>query len=353
MSGSTGRSVSLTEVLHRHLLAGIVLSYVLAAVFPSLGLWIKETRVLELTLPSGRLLMTLPTMMLALLLFHAGLRARPERIRQIAARPTMMIAGLAANLAVPLGFLAVLLPTLRCWHNPDEAAMILVGLALVTAMPIAGSSTGWTQAADGDMALSLGLVLASTLLSPFTTPAALHALGVLAPGRHGVELQRLAGQDTGSFLALWVLLPSLVGLAIRGVLGDARTRTAEGWLRPVAPVVLLVLCYANASACLPQAFGQPDWDFLAVTLALVAALCVLTFAAGGIVARLLGADPSQRAALMFGLGMSNNGTGMVLAALALGSRPLAMLPVILYNLAQHLVAGGVETYLRRSKPVAG
>ncbi len=52
------------------------------------------------------------------------------------------------------------------WHNPDEVQNILVGLALVASMPIAGSSTAWSQNADGDMALSLGLVLGSTLLSP-------------------------------------------------------------------------------------------------------------------------------------------------------------------------------------------
>ena len=69
------------------------------------------------------------------------------------------------------------------WHNPDEVQNILVGLALVASMPIAGSSTAWAQNADGDLALSLGLVLGSTLLSPLTTPLALHAVGLMATGR--------------------------------------------------------------------------------------------------------------------------------------------------------------------------
>jgi BASS family bile acid:Na+ symporter len=56
---------------------------------------------------------------------------------------------------------------------------------------------------------------------------------------------------------------------------------------------------------------------------------------------------------MFGLGMNNNGTGLVLAAIALGSRPLAMLPIIVYNLTQHLVAGCVDTMLQRSTPKPG
>jgi BASS family bile acid:Na+ symporter len=345
LNSSRGRRIDVAGLLHRHLLKGIVLSYVLAAAWPGPGLWIRETRLLDLAWTT----VTLPTFLLATLVFQAGLRVNGERARQIAARPAMMLAGLAANVAVPLTFLAALVPTLRYWHNPEEAAMILIGLALVTAMPIAGSSTGWSQAAGGDLALSLALVLVSTLLSPLTTPTALRTLALLAEGTPGAELHRLAGRGTGSFLAAWVLLPSLVGMAVRGALGADRTRLLEGRLKPVAPATLMVLCYANASVCLPRVLGDPDWDFLAVTLVLVAALCVLTFAAGGLLARLLGADPGQRAALMFGLGMNNNGTGLVLAALALGSRPLALLPILVYNLVQHLVAGCVDAFLKRGQ----
>ena len=76
---------------------------------------------------------------------------------------------------------------------------------------------------------------------------------------------------------------------------------------------------------------------------------MLTFAAGHVIGRLLGADRGQRAALMFGLGMNNNGTGLVLASMALGSQPLVMLPIIVYNLAQHLIAGCVDALLRRAE----
>ena len=79
----------------------------------------------------------------------------------------------------------------------------------------------------------------------------------------------------------------------------------------------------------------------------------MTFAAGYALSLALRTDRGQRAALMFGLGMNNNGTGLVLASVALGSQPLAMLPVIVYNLTQHLVAGCVEALLRRPGEAAG
>jgi bile acid:Na+ symporter, BASS family len=346
----TNLALDVSHFLHRHLLKLIVLSYVLAAAYPALGLWIKDAEILSFGTVGGRATMTLPKLLLALLLFNAGMRVKFARVSQIARRTGMMLAGLAANLAAPMIFLAVMVPALRAWHNPDEAAVVLVGLALVTAMPIAGSSTGWAQAADGDMALSLGLVLGSTLLSPLTTPASLHALGSIAPGQYGEQLHHLAGRDTGAFLAVWVLLPSLAGVAARTVLGEIRSGAVERRLKIVAPITLLVLCYSNASACLPQALGEPDWDFLGITLTFVAGLCISTFAAGYILARLLRADHGQRVALMFGLGMNNNGTGLVLASLALGSQPLAMLPIIIYNLTQHIVAGCVDALLQRTAP---
>ena len=49
---------------------------------------------------------------------------------------------------------------------------------------------------------------------------------------------------------------------------------------------------------------------------------------------------------MFGLGMNNNGTGMVLASAALSTLPCALLPVLAYNLVQHLMAGGADRIVR-------
>ena len=109
-----------------------------------------------------------------------------------------------------------------------------------------------------------------------------------------------------------------------------------------------MLCYTNASACLPQVFGTPDWDFLAVTIGFVVGLCALTFVAGHLLGRLLGADRDAQAALMFGMGMNNNGTGLVLASAALASQPLVLLPIIAYNLAQHLAASCACAALRRA-----
>jgi BASS family bile acid:Na+ symporter len=347
MNVQNWRISSLGHVLHRRLLTLIVLSYALAATAPAAGLLIKETRVNLGVAPTA--IVTLPQLLLSLLLVCAGVRVRGERVWQIAHRPGPLLIGLLANLAIPLVYLVLLMPALRGWHSASEAGTILIGLALVASMPVAGSSAGWAQNSGGDMTLSLGLVIASTLLSPLTTPIALRIVGWFSPPGDADELHVLAGATTASFLILWVLFPSLLGIAFGRLLGHARVTKIERWLKLFSSITLLVLCYTNASACLPRALGVPDWDFLALTSVFVMGLCAVTFATGHILGHLIGADREQRAALTFGLGMSNNGTGLVLASVVLASRPLVMLPIIVYNLTQHVVAGGVHSLLRRSE----
>jgi bile acid:Na+ symporter, BASS family len=106
---------------------------------------------------------------------------------------------------------------------------------------------------------------------------------------------------------------------------------------------------------LPQAIADRDYDFLAVTLAITAGLCVTAFSSGYGLSRLFKVDDADRVSLMYGLGMNNNGTGLVLASLVLADYPRVMVPIIFYNLIQHLVAGGVHEVTGRAigKPKIG
>src|SRR5437588_661877 len=153
--------------------------------------------------------------------------------------PWLLFAGLAANLVIPIVFICGVTRAMGGWHDADEVQNLLVGLALVASMPVAGSSTAWSQNANGDMALSLGLVLLSTLLSPLTTPAALHAVGLMASGDYAAQLHRLAAQGTGGFLTVCVVLPSLLGLLGRAAVGGARAEAAKPGLKLVNSVTLL------------------------------------------------------------------------------------------------------------------
>jgi BASS family bile acid:Na+ symporter len=87
-------------------------------------------------------------------------------------------------------------------------------------------------------------------------------------------------------------------------------------------------------------------------LVIVLALCISAFSSGYLLANVSRVSDSERVSLMFGLGMNNNGAGLVLASVALADHPQVMLPVIFYNLAQHLIASIVDLMLFKSRPPA-
>jgi BASS family bile acid:Na+ symporter len=334
---------------HRHFLWFLLGAYASAAVAPAAGLWIRQTSIGHVEIFGQRTALSLPSLLLGLLLFNAGMGVRTGRLRGLIRNPFILIAGLFVNLVVPLLFILGMSQTLRIWHNPVEVQCILVGLAVVASMPVAGSSTSWSQNANGDLALSLGLVLFSTFLSPLTTPAVLHTVGGVASGTYAECLHTLAAGGTSLFLGAFVLFPSLFGILAGSAADEAMLHKVKPALKLTNSVNLLVLCYANAAVALPETVADPDWDFLAVMLVIVLALCVAGFVSGWGVARLLGADGARRTSLMFGLGMNNNGTGLVLAATALAHLPNVMLPVLFYNLVQHVVAA-VTARLHRPGP---
>jgi BASS family bile acid:Na+ symporter len=350
MDDRRGPLAFLSHFIHRHFLWLLIGSYVVAGLAPALGLAMRDVTFGHAALWGESTRISLPMVMLAFLLLNAGLGVETSQLRTLLRGPRLLLAGLAANVLVPVAFIFGVSVAMRWWHNADEVQIILLGLALVAAMPIAGSSTAWTQNASGDLALGLGLVLASTFLSPATTPITFDLVEPMATGRYREAVDQLEGNVTGALLILCVLLPSLLGMAARPLIGAPRLKAAKPALKLANSVNLLLLNYSNASVSLPQTVADPDWDFLAVTLVIVVALCVFAFAAGWYLARLLRANSAQRTALMFGLGMNNNGTGLVLASLALADHPRVLLPIIFYNLVQHLVAGMVDTFLCRLPP---
>ncbi len=195
--------------------------------------------------------------------------------------------------------------------------------------------------------MSLGLVLATTMLSPLLTPVVLHAVGFVTTGDYSNDLHKLAANGAVSFLGTWVILPSLLGILTHWFVGEHRITAVMPYLKLINYCVLVLLNYSNAALTLPDVASQPDIDFLSVMLVIVIALCLAAFATGYLLARIFQADRKDTVSLMFGLGMNNNGTGLVIASLLLAPHPQVMLPIIFYNLIQHLVASSVDVAVFR------
>jgi BASS family bile acid:Na+ symporter len=219
---------------------------------------------------------------------------------------------------------------------------LLVGLALVATMPVANSSVGWSQNAGGNLALSLGLVLLSISLSPWTTPHLLGLLGLsLAPAERAL-CEVLVNRFSGTFFIVWVIMPTALGFAIRALAGRKRVEGWNGWIALVSVAALLVLNYANAALALPEVWQQSQLSVLAATLLLATLLSAVGLACGWAIARLMKLPGEGRSSLFFALSMKHTGLALVLAGAVLENQPLAIFIIVLATLVQHLLAGVVQ-----------
>jgi bile acid:Na+ symporter, BASS family len=326
-------------------------SYLMGGLFPGFGLMIKDTSFGIFTFIGGsQINVSLSLLMLSLLLFNAGLNIDNSQLVNLLKQPKILMSGLLANLIIPILFTFIVSIVMMSWHSQDEVQNILVGLALIASMPIAASSTAWSQKSNGNLALSLGLVVFSTMLSPFTTPLGLHTVGFITKGDYSSDLHEIAQQGTSAFLFISVLLPTILGIILHFLLPKTFIEEAKMPIKDFNLLNLILLNYANASIVLPHVFKQPDWDFLLIILLITGSLCLFAFFVGSQIAKLFKSSISEKSALMFGLGMNNNGTGLVLASLSLADHPNIMLPIIFYNLIQHIVAGYIDHKLSKELP---
>ena len=212
MKPTENRTAIILRFIHRHFIWMIISSYIVAAMMPGFGLWIRNVSF------GGAI--SLPLLMLAALLLNAGLGVKTEELTRLLQKPFVLLCGVSCNLTIPLAFIVAVSFLMHIWHDQEEVQQILVGLALVAAMPIAGASTAWSQNANGSLALSLGLVLSTTTLSPLLTPFVLHMAGFVTTGDYSEDLHELATSEAGSFLGVWVILPTFLGILAHMLAGE-------------------------------------------------------------------------------------------------------------------------------------
>jgi BASS family bile acid:Na+ symporter len=287
--------------------------------------------------------------MLGLLLFNAGLGLDLERLTQFRRNAGIVAAGVSAGAVIPFVFVMIVGLSSLAFPDWTGSAGLVMGLAVVAAMPAAGSSVAWSQNTEGDLSLSLGLILTSTLLSPIVASVTLPVAAALV----GQDFSAAPAHYATTFLALWVVLPAVAGAIVRARLGGRRVERWATGLKLVNLLNLLLLNYANASLSLPASFHRPSWSFLGLAAASGAVLCSLVFVSGGLLAGRLRLDPARRIALCYGIGMRNNGAGLVLVGTIFRGYPEIMLPVIFYNIIQHAAAAVVDRATRGGRRGGG
>lgn len=330
--------------LHQHFFWLLLVCYVLAGLAPKPGEAIRETNV---RLPGGGE-HHVTMLLLALLLFCAAAVIQWSHVRELAARPSLLLWALVpiwVGPAIVVALLGIVLPHLL---PATHVVGILVGLALVASMPVANSSAGWTQNAGGNVALSLGLIVVSIILCPLATPNMLKLMGLALSVDETAKIEQFVAQFTGGKFMAWVILPSLAGGLAAHFAGAQRIARAKPMLRLISLLDILVLNYANASLAVRKIWENETGFALLGAAALTAAGSLLGVLMAVALGRLCRLGAESRTAMLFGLSMKHTGLALVLAGEveALSDEPRVILVILLATLVQHIVAAGIDRWLQ-------
>ncbi|MEU5208605.1 bile acid:sodium symporter [Streptomyces sp. NPDC020742] len=334
-----GRGPRLLAGAQRRLTWAMPAAYVAAALLPQPGRWARGLPCGALPLPGGHTALTPQALLLCYVLFTAALQVPARELSVLLRRPGLLLAGTAANTALPLLVLVLLAGAFTLLPDADRGSGLLTGLALIAAMPVAGGATVWGGRAGGNQTLVVGLVLASTLLSPLTIPLTLAGAAAVTCGGYALALGRLAHLAGGAVAAAGVVAPCLAGLAVRAVLPARTAARALPWLKLLALAAALALTYLNAAGAFTDLIARPRPALLLLSTAAAAVMCAASFALGWCLARALKAAPADTVALTFTSGMNNSSAGAVLATTRFPAHPHVLLPILAYSVLQKLLAG--------------
>ncbi|MFH8339083.1 sodium-dependent transporter [Streptomyces sp. AM6-12] len=338
-----------TAWLRRRLGRAAVLSYAAALFVPGPGLWLRRPHPLPLGHALHPPVSTAP-LLLSLVLFAAGLQVPVHALGGLLRRPAALMAGLALHLTMPLLAVPAVAFLLRLTPDTDGGSGLVTAMILIVAMPVAAGATVWTGKGDGDQPTMVGLVLASTLLSPLTIPLVVRALVPLLSDGYATRLTRTAHTAHGGFALLGVVVPCAAGILCRLALPAPGLRRVSGVVLPVALYGSLLLTYVNASGALGSFLTRPRPLLFAAALAVAIVVCLLSFAAGRCAGRLLRLDAPAASSLTLACGMNNSSASAVLITTALPDKPHLLLPVLAYGLLQKTAAGRV---VRGTRPPRG
>jgi BASS family bile acid:Na+ symporter len=323
----------------------LLTAYAAATWFPAPGLWLRELNLFGTTLP-------LPQLLLAGLLFSAGLCAARGAVSAMFAARERFLLYLVAAWLVPI--VSALFVVGGLWGIAGGPASVALGIVIVAAMPVANSSVGWATSMGGSVPLSIALLVVGTALSPLLSPLVIGA-GAISLGTAEQALTETPwSEGMGMFFLQWVLMPVVSGVLIASRLSLSLNERIVPIARRLSFVILIVLNYLNGAPCLPALAQEPRillWPVLgSASLLAVSSACVpwwLRKWARGIDSPTPAHSPayqpataaSERTSLLLAVVMRNTGAALVFAGAALPNYVLVSLTIISYTMLQHCWVG--------------
>lgn len=239
------------------------------------------------------------TWLFAFLTFSGALGINSSSFLKVIKKPkNILVFFLGTNIIMPI--LAWALASLFFGSDPA----IVTGYVLLLSIPTAVSGYIWSAIYKGDGALSLSLILVSTILAPILTPFTVNLL----------TQSEVAIDSTSMMLSLikMVVVPSLLGVLInnltKGKVNDRVTPT----LKPFSKIALFFVVIVNTSLVSERLIADASWTYLPIAL-----LCAFLTASGYPIAFALGKlakiPLAENKSITFATSMRNISAALVLS----------------------------------------
>jgi len=269
----------------------------------------------------------------AFMTFQGSLTNHFSNLGQTARHPLPMLAILALS--------AVVLPALACalgWLLFGSDANLVTGIVLEFCVPVAVVSTMWVGMSSGDMALGLGTLLVSTVLSPVTIPLTLKVL-----------LGQTVQVDVATMMfdmLVEIALPALAGVAINDLTRGWGRRVLSPALMPAARITIMLVIIANSTGI--SSYMTHLTPTLVAVAIFICAFSSAGYVVGYLAARLLREPRAEAVTTTFQVGMRNISAGAVLAQQFFP--PEVMFPVVAGTLFQQILASLCKVAVGRILP---
>jgi BASS family bile acid:Na+ symporter len=257
-------------------------------------------------------------------MFGMGLTLSPHDFRIVLSRPKDILIGCLAQFTV-----MPLLAWGLAWvfALPKELAL---GVMLVGCCPGGTASNVITYLAKGDLALSVGMTAASTLLAPILTPLLVWLLAGTM-----VDVDTLGMLQSIVYV---VIAPIIVGLLCQGFLPKL-TKSVVPYLPAFSSIVIAyvvgIVVSHNADRLLVGGL---------IVIIVVMLHNLLGLSTGFLIGKLIHLPKPKCVALSIEVGMQNSGLASSLAVLHFAAYPLAAIPGAIFSV-WHNISGALAAKL--------
>ncbi|MDE6962868.1 MAG: bile acid:sodium symporter family protein [Lachnospiraceae bacterium] len=266
------------------------------------------------------------TWFLGAAMFGMGLTIKTEDFKVVFTRPKDLCIGFVLQYTVmPITAFALA-------KAFGLSADLALGVILVGCCPGGTASNVITYVADGDVPLSVGMTIVSTILAPVCTPVLVYLLA-----GSWVEVSLLSMMMS---VVKVVLLPVLLGILIYQLFPKQTDAVRE--LLPLVSVAAIVMIISGIVGSNAEKIVSCG----ALVMVVVAIHNVVGLCLGTGVAKVLKLEERKVTAIGIEVGMQNSGLAISLATANFAANPLATLPGAIFSV-WHNISGTVYAGIRR------